>query len=229
MPVPNLSHIGPDVQPNCHCNVPALEGITKRDGPNHGRRFWKCSGALGAPCNYFKFVDGEGPADPSRADAQSGPPCFCGQVTMTLTVRKEGPNTGRSFYKCAKAREEQCGYFQWTDDAPPVLGPPCFCGTPSSQNTVAKEGATKGRLFYKCSRKRCDFFQWSDEEAKGKDGAQPIPTPNRSARAHASVLCFKCNGAGHMSSECPLAAGRAPAVHGGATPRVNPYSRYMPY
>ena len=33
---------------------------------------------------------------------------------MLLTVRKEGPNTGRQFYKCAKS-QDGCDFFLWAD------------------------------------------------------------------------------------------------------------------
>lgn len=39
-------------------------------------------------------------------------------VFCRLTVRKEGPNTGREFYSCPKAREESCKFFKWADEDP---------------------------------------------------------------------------------------------------------------
>ncbi len=69
---------------------------------------------------------------PSRAQhpsqsphsAQSWPPssqgtsftCKCGSIAVQRTVNKDGPNKGRAFYTCPKPREEQCGYFEWSDD-----------------------------------------------------------------------------------------------------------------
>ena len=29
---------------------------------------------------------------------------------------KEGTNKGRQFYCCAKPRDQQCGFFQWSDE-----------------------------------------------------------------------------------------------------------------
>ena len=34
------------------------------------------------------------------------------------TVQKEGPNKGRTFYCCGAPRDQQCGFFQWTDEEP---------------------------------------------------------------------------------------------------------------
>ncbi|XP_067044937.1 DNA topoisomerase 3-alpha-like isoform X2 [Acropora muricata] len=41
--------------------------------------------------------------------------CTCGQPATKLTVKKDGPNKGRPFYKCAN-RESGCGFFLWADD-----------------------------------------------------------------------------------------------------------------
>ena len=40
-------------------------------------------------------------------------PCSCGVPSMVMTVSKDGPNKGRSFYIC---RGRACDHFQWTDD-----------------------------------------------------------------------------------------------------------------
>ena len=36
--------------------------------------------------------------------------------SCSLTVHKEGPNTGRQFYSCSKPRGEGCSFFQWADE-----------------------------------------------------------------------------------------------------------------
>uniref|UniRef100_A0A4W6DER5 DNA topoisomerase n=1 Tax=Lates calcarifer TaxID=8187 RepID=A0A4W6DER5_LATCA len=61
-------------------------------------------------------------ADPSR-DAIV---CNCGQDALLLTVRKNGPNQGRQFYKCNSG---SCNFFLWADQpdqegAPQSQGPP---------------------------------------------------------------------------------------------------------
>ena len=53
------------------------------------------------------------------------PNCNCpgGILTVFRTVRKEGPNIGRTFFACEKPQDGgSCGYFQWTDE-PPRAGP----------------------------------------------------------------------------------------------------------
>ncbi|XP_067213930.1 DNA topoisomerase 3-alpha isoform X3 [Linepithema humile] len=42
--------------------------------------------------------------------------CNCHQNAIQLTVRKEGPNKGRLFYKCAKPQGSGCDFFLWASD-----------------------------------------------------------------------------------------------------------------
>jgi len=140
--------------------------------------------------------------------------CNCGNEALLLTVRKEGPNQGRQFYKCSAST---CNFFLWADEqsedrgnaAPrgsalpqpfagrgpagfqrpgggrgPELfgsnssdsggGTVCKCDQPAVTRTVQKDGPNKGRQFHTCSKPReqqCGFFQWADENvAPGKAG-----------------------------------------------------------
>ena len=43
--------------------------------------------------------------------------CNCGEAKL-VTVKKEGPNTGRRFYACAKPQGEQCDFFCWEGETP---------------------------------------------------------------------------------------------------------------
>ena len=179
--------------PPCSCGTPSIQLTVRKEGPNTGRMFYKCSKPQGqGQCNYFQWADepiqalGTG-SNGGCPPAVAGPLCQCGQSSVQLTVRKEGPNTGRLFFGCARQQGERCNYFQWADEVvqggmsapqgdgganfggPSVVaasGPSCICGQPSTQLTVRKEGSNIGRKFYKCSRPQgqgCDYFQWSDE------------------------------------------------------------------
>ncbi|XP_029688056.1 DNA topoisomerase 3-alpha [Takifugu rubripes] len=114
--------------------------------------------------------------------------CNCGQQALLLTVRKDGPNQGRQFYKCNGGT---CGFFLWADQpgqqgasqswgAPlQVSQPPrttvnsanagqtmCHCNETAVMRTVQKDGPNKGRMFHTCGKSReqqCGFFQWADE------------------------------------------------------------------
>eukprot|EP00927_Polykrikos_kofoidii_P086909 TRINITY_DN9876_c1_g1_i2.p1 TRINITY_DN9876_c1_g1~~TRINITY_DN9876_c1_g1_i2.p1 ORF type:complete len:623 (+),score=168.02 TRINITY_DN9876_c1_g1_i2:75-1871(+) len=122
---------------------------------------------------------------PAQPALPPGPPCFCDQPSVQLTVKKEGPNTGRTFFKCQKPQGESCPYFQWGDEPPAPTGPMCVCQRPSTQRTVAKDGPNKGRPFFCCGAgRRCDFFQWADEEPPQKSTL--VPTPVRAGGGNAS-------------------------------------------
>ncbi|CAG0898215.1 unnamed protein product, partial [Darwinula stevensoni] len=49
--------------------------------------------------------------------------CHCNEDALLLTVRKEGPNKGRQFYKCAKPQGSGCNFFLWADEATGVQSP----------------------------------------------------------------------------------------------------------
>eukprot|EP00930_Biecheleria_cincta_P065194 TRINITY_DN508_c0_g1_i1.p1 TRINITY_DN508_c0_g1~~TRINITY_DN508_c0_g1_i1.p1 ORF type:complete len:762 (+),score=107.77 TRINITY_DN508_c0_g1_i1:289-2286(+) len=187
----------PAASPPCTCGLPSNPLTVRKEGPNMGRMFFKCSKPQGEQCNYFQWADepiqamGQGGSDPPGVP---GPPCQCGLPSVQLTVRKEGPNTGRLFFGCGRQQGERCNYFQWADEPPPqpgaggngvggqaATGPPCTCGTPSIQLTVRKEGPNTGRMFYKCSKPQgqgqCNYFQWADEPIQaagpGSNGGGP--------------------------------------------------------
>mmetsp|Transcript_77697 Transcript_77697/g.180224 ORF Transcript_77697/g.180224 Transcript_77697/m.180224 type:complete len:571 (-) Transcript_77697:89-1801(-) len=166
-----------------------------------------------------------GGADPGQgAGPGPGPPCLCGQPSVALTVRKEGPNTGRIFYKCPMPQGEQCSYFQWADEMPPQPGPPCQCGVPSRQRKVLKEGPNTGRFFFVCVQRKCEFFQWADEDPtpQGRSRCPPVATPARSGAPFSrgtadrgNDVCYKCNGTGHWAQDCPNEGAFGDAAGGG--------------
>lgn len=58
--------------------------------------------------------------------------CNCGQEALLLTVRKEGPNQGRQFYKCGGGG---CSFFLWADSSlPEAAGPPCSASRPAGSS-----------------------------------------------------------------------------------------------
>jgi len=201
---------------NCSCGQPAANFTVKKEGPNKGRIFFKCGKPqTEQPCQFFEWADeaprasrtfgsGPGPGNSGPSGGSSlpdGPPCSCGIPTVQLTVRKEGPNQGRTFFKCNN-QQNSCGLFQWADEEAAPPGPPCQCGVPSSQRKVQKEGPNRGRPFFACPRKACDFFAWGDEEPGGQGGH--VPTPARSGgKGGGSDVCFHCNQPGHWASNCP--------------------------
>ncbi|KAM5152554.1 DNA topoisomerase 3-alpha [Mantella aurantiaca] len=69
--------------------------------------------------------------------------CNCGVGAMTLTVRKEGPNQGRQFYKCNGGK---CNFFLWADQErgdggnPPPLQVSAGRSSASFNSSLASEG-----------------------------------------------------------------------------------------
>lgn len=97
--------------------------------------------------------------------------CACNLEPVQLTVRKEGPNKGRKFYKC---KNSTCDFFLWASDEPNNTtvnnvqndAVQCNCNVPATRRTVSKEGPNKGRPFYCCAKpmaQSCGFFKWADE------------------------------------------------------------------
>lgn len=102
--------------------------------------------------------------------------CMCNQPAVQLTVRKEGPNKGKKFYKCAVgAQNNGCDFFLWAPETSNSTTAAvanndaviqCNCNQAATLRTVSKEGPNKGRQFYSCSKpmgQNCNFFKWADE------------------------------------------------------------------
>ncbi|XP_021266705.1 DNA topoisomerase 3-alpha isoform X2 [Numida meleagris] len=205
-------------------------------------------------------------ADPD--DGNNAVVCNCGNEAMLLTVRKEGPNQGRQFYKCSA---KTCNFFLWSDQqsedrnnaAPRGSAPPqafgardpansqrsggkrgpehfgssnnsssggstvCRCDQPAVTRTVQKDGPNKGRQFHTCSKPReqqCGFFQWADENvAPGASGdfsfshsgsngysrelgskAKRPSNLSQGATAKKPRTCSICHQPGHTKKTCPL-------------------------
>ncbi|XP_030646362.1 DNA topoisomerase 3-alpha [Chanos chanos] len=135
----------------CNCGQDALLLTVRKEGPNQGRQFYKCNTGnckfflwADQPHDHGASPGGRGP--PGQAPQPPRPSlgfgntpqqqnnrgsrgsvgetmCNCNEPAVTRTVMKDGPNKGRMFHTCGKPREQQCGFFQWTDEnIPPAPG-----------------------------------------------------------------------------------------------------------
>lgn len=124
----------------------------------------------------------QNPPPPAAAGDSNSVTCNCGQEALLLTVRKEGPNQGRQFYKCPSS---SCSFFLWADSSHPETrrppsstsrpmpgsgfhpsgvgsrsddsgggGASCLCSQPAVRRTVQKDGPNKGRQFHTCAKPR---------------------------------------------------------------------------
>uniref|UniRef100_A0A0R3TMM9 DNA topoisomerase n=1 Tax=Rodentolepis nana TaxID=102285 RepID=A0A0R3TMM9_RODNA len=135
----------------------------------------------------------------SRENDDSNPiVCSCGIPARLLTVRKDGPNQGKKFYKCGDT-SDVCKFFLWQDSSPGSftsnaitvsadsgLGSNsgevvCTCGLPAVRRTVNQATSNRGRQFYVCpnsapgSSDGCRFFQWADNTASNSSIGASFP------------------------------------------------------
>ncbi|XP_026635866.1 DNA topoisomerase 3-alpha [Microtus ochrogaster] len=186
----------------CNCGQEAVLLTVRKQGPNQGRQFYKCSGG---GCNFFLWADsnhptgGGPPTSASRlpgnsvgwssasdsnmdgfgslgSDSDGSTSCLCGQPVVTRTVQKDGPNKGRQFHTCAKPREQQCGFFQWVDEnvAPGNFTAPPW---PGGRGKAQRPEATSKRL-----------------RAGSSDAGSTAKKPRK---------CSLCHQPGHTRPFCP--------------------------
>ncbi|XP_019397469.1 PREDICTED: DNA topoisomerase 3-alpha [Crocodylus porosus] len=203
------------------------------------------------------------------ADENNAVMCNCGQAAVLLTVRKDGPNQGRQFYKCSAS---SCNFFLWVDQqaedrsnaAPGGFASPasfgerspvgfhspeggrgqghyqsssrdaggggsnvCNCNQPAITRTVQKDGPNKGRQFHTCPKPRdqqCGFFLWADENVApgasvdfssnhfgdqgfprgaGSKAKRPDNFSSKGPTVKRPRTCGICHQPGHTRKTCP--------------------------
>ena len=76
---------------------------------------------------------------------------------------------------------------------PPTTKKTCLCGKPAEALIVKKEGPRKGRMFWKCVQRKCDLFEWINEQdqadiEEAKTAASSLnPRRSKSPRREASA------------------------------------------
>ncbi|XP_018576007.1 DNA topoisomerase 3-alpha, partial [Anoplophora glabripennis] len=146
------------------------------------------------PGNYLNIKTNKTPVNlmpgPSRTNANNSIVgstgqeddivCSCNNKALLLTVRKDGSNKGRQFYKCAS---DTCKFFLWAvddgtssnvrHDDQQTNRIHCNCHQPAVLRTVSKAGPNTGRQFYSCPKPlgdSCNFFKWADETNENTGG-----------------------------------------------------------
>ena len=93
-------------QPKC-CgnNLAKLRLVKDLMKQNYGRPFFVCSKETNR-CSYFEWAD---------ETILPKPYCFHNETCKSLTVKKEGPNNGKKFFRCPRriGDDGHCNFFQW--------------------------------------------------------------------------------------------------------------------
>ncbi|GFO25569.1 DNA topoisomerase [Plakobranchus ocellatus] len=204
----------------CSCGNDAVILTVRKEGPNTGRQFYKCSGQNGENCNFFLWADqndqsstlssssssslthgregfgGDGfsstfnlartgtkstlPAGSVGSDEVS---CRCGIPAKSLTVQKQGPNTGRPFFACSKPREQSCNFFQWADQA-------------HGMSNFGQDGSNSGSA----------ILPWASG-SKGMSAQKKRPasdgTTSGQNKQRKPPSCGYCGQPGHRRNKCP--------------------------
>lgn len=177
-------HLSNPLIPNCYCGEAATEHTVTKPGPNTGRVFYCCARPRENQCNFFQWADAPESSEPPRTDIM----CNCGQPAAQRQVNKAGPNQGRSFYCCAKPKEQQCNFFQWADDAQNTGGSTLF--RPPTEINVS---------CYKCGKR--GHFANNCPNGNEKKDRRPY---KETTRVRKPRVCSVCKQPGHTKKNCPM-------------------------
>ncbi|GAA96385.1 uncharacterized protein L969DRAFT_89097 [Mixia osmundae IAM 14324] len=124
--------------PRCQCEQTAVLRTVNKATANKGRTFYSCSKPQDSSCGFFEWADTATPsvkrertysrASPTKrarpktshqnGDASVAPRCQCDLTATRITVKKDGPNQGREFWKCSKvSAASQCKFFEWIEQS----------------------------------------------------------------------------------------------------------------
>jgi len=179
----------------CLCGGEAVLRTVSKEGPHFGRRFWYC--ALGPECKspkkFFEW-DGVSEAVPAAMAATPERRCPCGAEAVLRTVRKEGPNLGRSFWCCAEGPECKSSkkFFEWDGASEAV---------PAPVVGQAGKGPASGAGTAACFR--CGGL---GHFARDCSAAAKADSGGAGGAAASGASCYRCGQTGHFARNCPAQA-----------------------
>ncbi|KAB7500912.1 DNA topoisomerase 3-alpha [Armadillidium nasatum] len=155
----------------CNCNLDAIKLTVRKEGPNTGRQFYKCSKHQHESCNFFLWADDD--EKQSLSSNRTGVDNNSGFNNFSQSNNFSQPNWNRSDFGSFPERNsfsQQSSFTpferreNFSDEENERIV--CNCGIEAKKLTTLKEGANKGREFYTCPKIReeqCGYFQWVDE------------------------------------------------------------------
>ncbi|KAK9767429.1 DNA topoisomerase [Basidiobolus ranarum] len=162
--------------PRCSCGDSASLRTVRKEGPNTGRQFYGCSKSQSQRCDFFQWDDEILPLRSENGNSSHGAEDNEFQFVRTNQFDGDVSNT-----------------------TPNSNEPICDCGLMATLKTVLKKGPSKGKKFFTCAKssQKCTFFQWLEDEG----GISERGTSSISSGT--SIVCYKCDQAGHLARNCP--------------------------
>ncbi|XP_076633672.1 topoisomerase 3-alpha [Colletes latitarsis] len=186
----------------CKCHENAIQLTVKKDGPNHGRLFYKCAKPQGTGCDFFLW------ASDSAQETQNNISRNSNHTQIANTSSR--PST-------SVATSNTRGHFNTSTSLTDIK---CHCNQLAKERTVQKDGPNKGRLFYSCPKpmnESCKFFQWVDEDSsnhnqtfgernsntsRGKGHATRKNVQRKPRATGGKRKCGNCGMEGHTRKTC---------------------------
>ena len=148
--------------------------------------------------------------------------CNCNKPAIKLTVRKEGVNQGRPFWKCSN--DGACNFFLWDDtdqdvgSGPPPTAPNPGLVTNSRQQTqgktcskcgsqarvfTTKNGKNAGKMYWSCPREGgCgEWLGWADENSDNYSATTSRDFGGGTSNSNSSSVRPGFLGGGHAIGE----------------------------
>ncbi|KAF6209731.1 hypothetical protein GE061_015480 [Apolygus lucorum] len=124
--------------------------------------------------------------------------CTCNVPAVKLTVRKEGPNQGRLFFKCGKNRDEQqCNFFLWDMSG----------GSETQTSSNSNHGAENRR--WPSGTGSTETWRPSNNSSyngtsnRGRSSGDFRARGANSSRGRGARKCGVCHQSGHTRRNCP--------------------------
>ncbi|BGP25078.1 DNA topoisomerase [Rhodotorula toruloides] len=128
--------------------------------------------------------------------------CDCDLTPQRLTVKAEGPNQGREFFKCPNvSKNAQCKFFAWVDSLDDDVSPAPARGRSNSMQGGGGVGGGVGAsgTCFQCG----EAGHWASNCPRAGKAEKTARKSGGLAAGGASGECYICHEKGHFSNACP--------------------------